>query len=836
MTTGSPHTVDSKLFESLEEMREAYNDLARRYVKNLDGEPLARFLEEANSFISRGRETGTLLENPDERWDAQSMLNFWATVLYRYRPNPEDEPLDTTLSLFGKPESAQPGANNIPFLAPPEPSNYVGRECFLSDLKQRLLAGRNIALYGVPGTGKTLIATKLAHDPEVREKFSDGVLWANLGNRSVVSAILDTWSQALSIPVNDSNRFDIEYREKVIRQAIGRRKMLLIIDDAWQADKALALKLGGPDCAHVLTTYLIPVALAFDTEGTVVTPGFSESDGLRLLTQYAPDEVKAQEDGAKELIAVLDGSPLAISVLAKWHKLQAQNSRHPDFKELGKSLLAAKESLEQARPLSRPAIEFEQVHTPPSLWATIDWCVGNLRDEERYVLQALAGFPPKPNSFSEEAAQYVSADRTGSLEMLTSYGLLESIDPRRYALHRAISEYLKQLKERADKPPDRRMVQFFLNVVKDQMTEKSLLEQEEKNILAALNLAFDRKMWKPLVEGTNALLDYFDRRGLYALAKEHLGQAQQAAEKLKDKSSLAMILLSLGEMEERLAQYSDAKVHLQSALKLAKEMEDRDAISRTLQGLGVVAMAQANYPQAESHLNEALTLAREMGNTQRESAIYTRLGWIERGRGHYDVSREYTQKGLELALANQDKGQIAELELSLGVLAFFEEKYELAKEHDRAGLRYAEELKDRRLRCGLLQALGGAEINLGEFKDAQGHLLESLRLSREIGHRWYSSVIWKEIGELRLKQKLLNSAYEAFVKALELARDVNGPELIGLALYGLARAAAARPNYAEARLHGQTCLTIFQSMGHQKGKEVQNWLRQFTSINNPDAD
>jgi tetratricopeptide (TPR) repeat protein len=826
MTTSTiPEPLGFAPFASLEEMRAVYNDLVRRYGKSADSELPRQFLDDATQFISRGRDTGMLLDGPEDRWDAQSMLNFWATILYRYGRKPGDEPPVTTLLQFGSPESARAVNDNVPFLAPPEPSEYVGREGFLADLKQRLLAGKNIALYGVSGAGKTSIATKLAHDPEVRERFSDGVLWANLGDRSGVSAILDSWSRALGIPVNDSNRFDIGYRGGGIRQAIGRRRMLLIIDDAWQSDKASALKLGGPNCAHIVTTYLMPVALDFDTEGTVVTTGLSRDDGLRLLAWYEPDVIKAQEEDARELIALLDGSPLALSLLTKWHKLQVQNDRRSDFKKLRLRLQAAKESFEKSQPSALPAVKSDQVQTPPALLATIEWCFKCLGEGERDVLQALSGFPPKPNSFSAAAARHVATDRQDELDTVTSYGLLERIDAHRYTLHRAVSDYLKRLpKENTDNAADRHMVQYFVSFVKDHPADSPLLEQEEKNILAALDIACERRMWRLLVEGTIALLGYFDRRGLYSLAKERLGRARRAAEKLKERSSLSAVFLHLGEMEERLGEYDDARLHLHAALQIAEQLEDGDLISRALQGLGVVAMAQANYPQAESDLNEALKRARKIGNSTRECAIYTRLGWIERGRGNYPKAKAYISKGLKLARDNQDIGQFAELLLSLGVLSYFEGNYEQAKKHDLEGLRYAEESKDRRLRCALLQALGGVEVDLGNYEAAQGHLMESLRLSREIGHRWYTSVIWKETGELRLKQQLLNAATESFIKALELAREVNSPELIGLNLYSLARVAAARGKYGEARLQGQTSLNIFQSIGHQKEKEIQSWL------------
>src|SRR5829696_6476697 len=154
-------------YESLLELRTAYNDLARSYQENSGGVPPDELLDQADVFLERGRETGAFLDKPDERSEAQNMLNFWATILYRYHRAPEDEPPAAALSLFGSlPEGPRSEIGAVPFQAPSLPPDlYVGRESFMSDLKQQLLAGRNIALYSPPGTGKTLIATKLAHAP-----------------------------------------------------------------------------------------------------------------------------------------------------------------------------------------------------------------------------------------------------------------------------------------------------------------------------------------------------------------------------------------------------------------------------------------------------------------------------------------------------------------------------------------------------------------------------------------------------------------------------------------------------------------------------------------------
>ena len=153
-------------------------------------------------------------------------------------------------------------AASAPFLAPPRPAQtLVGRDGVLSALKQHLIAGKSVALQGLPGAGKTALAIALANDPDLREQFCDGVLWIGLGRDPDTLALLGVWLNAL-IAEHDP-ALSIREAARFIHTAIGNRHLLLVMDDAWASEPALAFKLGGPNCAHLLTTRLPAVAIDF---------------------------------------------------------------------------------------------------------------------------------------------------------------------------------------------------------------------------------------------------------------------------------------------------------------------------------------------------------------------------------------------------------------------------------------------------------------------------------------------------------------------------------------------------------------------------------------------
>src|SRR5581483_5482747 len=128
----------------------------------------------------------------------------------------------------------------------------IGRDEDLARLKQRLRAGGSIALTalnGLPGVGKTALSIALAHDPEIRAHFRDGVLWAALGPNPNMPGLLSRWGTLLGVSANQMATLNnYEAWARALRSAIGSRTMLLVIDDAWELEEALTFKVGGPNC------------------------------------------------------------------------------------------------------------------------------------------------------------------------------------------------------------------------------------------------------------------------------------------------------------------------------------------------------------------------------------------------------------------------------------------------------------------------------------------------------------------------------------------------------------------------------------------------------------
>src|SRR5262245_21030929 len=72
-------TDEATTFPSLAALKAAHAELAQR---RRAGAETAALLDDIAAFLRRGQATGALLDDEDERAAAQSLLNYWANILY----------------------------------------------------------------------------------------------------------------------------------------------------------------------------------------------------------------------------------------------------------------------------------------------------------------------------------------------------------------------------------------------------------------------------------------------------------------------------------------------------------------------------------------------------------------------------------------------------------------------------------------------------------------------------------------------------------------------------------------------------------------------------------
>jgi NB-ARC domain-containing protein/uncharacterized protein DUF4062 len=211
-----------------------------------------------------------------------------------------------------------------PFQAPALSDQYVERSGLLARLKTLAVPTRSevgpsvtrIILYGPGGAGKSVVASALAHDPEVQSVYSDGVLWASLGQDGNPLQRLSDWGRALKDPaVGTIGYADQRTAVAQLRTLLNDRACLLVVDDARDALSVKeAFLVGGRRCLLVVTTRWREVGSAIGATWVEVGE-MTPSEATALLERWTGAIPAADRDIASSLSREFGYLPLALELM-----------------------------------------------------------------------------------------------------------------------------------------------------------------------------------------------------------------------------------------------------------------------------------------------------------------------------------------------------------------------------------------------------------------------------------------------------------------------------------------------------------------------------------------
>ena len=720
---------------------------------------------------------------------------------------------------------------SIPELSPGT-EGLIGRENLLHQIQQRLFmdgGGASVALHGLPGVGKTTLALQIAHDKRVLVHFRDGILWAGLGTESNVLGHLSRWGRLLGVASPTvAKQGTIDGWAMALRSCIGTRRMLLILDDFWKAEEALALMIGGPYCAYIITTRFpqIPHYVVIDSENIFSVHELSEQESLALLTRCTPNLVNKELQQAQNVVRLVGGLPLALTLIGKYLRLQTYTDQPHQVKAAFEQVCDVHARLHITEVL--PSLERHPSlpqNARLSLEAVIAVSDQQLDEEAQGALRALSVFPAKPNTFSEEMALAVCALPVEVLDTLSDAGLVESIGPDRYTMHQTIADYAHAHMQ--DSSATQRLVECIVTFVPHFKKNYDVLEQESPVILAALDYAFEQGMNRELIEIVLAFAPFLLIRGLYNIAHVHLQRTHQVALTIGDRVGLITALEYLGNIAERRGNYTQAEAYYKEGLLSAHQIEQQECIIQLLINLGAIALRQGNYAQSEKYTQEGLVLAYQVKKQEQIVQLLTNTGMLAELRGDCMQAESYYQEGLTLARRIDGQEQIILLLINLGVLAEEHKgNYSQAESYYQEGLMLARQIEHREHIGLLLGNLGSITGRQGKRVQADAFYREGLKQVQEIGNPGLFSLILSDRAEMYIRQHRLKEA-EADAYAVFINSPQGSQELYAYAWYGLARIACMQSNIVEAHQKAMKSLSIFETItGHRMIEEVKHWLTE----------
>jgi hypothetical protein len=286
-----------------------------------------------------------------------------------------------------------------------------------------LTTGLPVVVNGLPGIGKTALAITLVHDGAITAHFHDGVLWASLGRQPDFIGIAEQWCGRVHQERDCSPATSQEWTHTV-REALRDRRMLIVLDDVWQAEHAQTLMLAGPACTYLITTRFPRMALVL-TDHSVMTilHELGEEASMALLHWLCPQVFAAcQEALVRDLAQVTGGLPAAL--LAMGNYLRVQSRDHPRRMWQAIQRVRSLEHLLLVPNPFLPGASGEQTCLAAMVRATLESLDASARASLAELVAATASLP---DPFSRaEATSTISGD-VSTFQTLLDVGLLSLI-------------------------------------------------------------------------------------------------------------------------------------------------------------------------------------------------------------------------------------------------------------------------------------------------------------------------------------------------------------------------------------------------------------------------
>ncbi|HWL42549.1 MAG TPA: tetratricopeptide repeat protein [Ilumatobacter sp.] len=663
---------------------------------------------------------------------------------------------------------------------------FVGRV----DEAARLLTGEPaiFAIVGMAGTGKTQLATRVAHKLMARGDVARAVFVDLRGFDAErppadPTAVVDAVVRALGTDPRALGN-DRPGRRTALGELLADERALLVLDDAAGPEQVAEIvpivSAGRPAVPMVVTSR---VALG-DVPGVVPVPlaPFDDAEALALLD---PDLVGDAPDAAREVVALAGHLPLAVGIVA------SRIAARP-----GWTLADHARVLRQHR---------EQFRLDEPVRAAIDLSYQALSQRAQRTLRLLAVQPCSLLDRLAVAAMIGESDDAAEalLDELQAAHVVSVADDGRMGLHALVRAHAAGLAIDEDRPSDRdeaigRLDEYMVAQVwaatgalsgervptprypvaaveppATPETAGQWLDSEHENLLTLAAPGREHRRPTIAIELSEALAKHLERRGLHYDAVMLHERALATATDLGDSVGERLALLHLGQMLVRLGDAERATRLLGRAAAAADAAGDPDTSMRAINTLGIVDARAGRLDAALEQFEQALELARQSEAGDTVAIMLDNIAVVQRRLGRLDDAARLHRQAHEQAVA----GGIAELAAN----SLMNLSDVLLAQGDAPGaLDAAQRARDACREGGFVPTEAYAITNIGLALVALGRATEgiaehetALDLARPLGNRSLEVAVLNNLGEALIAADRRADAEVTFKVARELAITID---------------------------------------------------------------
>ncbi|MEC3981774.1 AfsR/SARP family transcriptional regulator [Amycolatopsis sp. H20-H5] len=643
---------------------------------------------------------------------------------------------------------------------PADIPDFTGREEYVRELELALCADRGTpavaVLTGPPGTGKTALATHVAH--RLAARFPDGQFYVDLaatGAPRDPAEVLADFLHALGVTGN-AVPAGLDQRAALFRSRISGRRVLLLLDDTATAQQVRPLLPAGAGCAVLITTRgrLPELAGARQLELTV----FGEREaGLLLAGIAGADRVRGEPAEAAAIVRCCGYLPLAIRIAGArlagrqaW-SLRTLHDRLADessrLSELRAGELGVRSSFELS--LRQLSVAAQHAFCRLALLGPQDfpsWVLDALLDSSgaHDVLDVLVD----ANLISLAGMDSGGNPRYRLHDLLRCYAAEvlagESPQERRLSLERALTGLLSLVKPAAaalppafgamSGPPVGRLLgrATVERLVADPL---GWFTAERKLLTGAVQLAADAGLDEVAWQLTAAAVPYYDLRGLYEDWRRSHQLALDVVVAAGNRAGQAVLLRGLGQVWLYHDEYERATEDMRTSAALFAELGDVRGEALAIAGLGTVARVRRRPSDAIGFYRRALDGLARAGDHSGVAQMRNSIGSTHMLLGEYAEAETWLGRARELAREIGDPHRDAKVLTELGTLHRTTGRLPESLTCLRLALSILEEMDDERCSAHALLGIGQTLLAAGEPVQARGVCDRALRVFRETGNR-----------------------------------------------------------------------------------------------------
>ncbi|MEU3855247.1 BTAD domain-containing putative transcriptional regulator [Streptomyces sp. NPDC029554] len=641
---------------------------------------------------------------------------------------------------------------------PPGLPVFAGRKEQLQeavDLASRVSerSGPTIGLVtGTAGVGKTSFAVHWAH--RVANIFPDGHLYLDLrgfsadGQPKSAAEAVRVLLESLGVAAQRMPAHP-DAQVALYRSILADRRLLIVLDNARDAQQVRPLLAGGPSTLIIVTSRVqLTGLIAGEGAHLIHLEVLSHEDALDMLEQrLGPQRIRTERSAALDVIACCAQLPLAIAIVA------ARAAARPRFPlaDLVRELRSSAGNLDSFDDQD-PALDARSVFS---------WSYAALNEPAAHLFRLLALHPGSEMSIASVASLADVDVRVARrlLRELCEAALIAEIAPGRFAAHDLLLAYANELISAVE-------------AAETQSARSRLISFYVSNAHAAadiLNRNRSRIDVPPPLPGviSEKFDDYADAFSWSATEHPVLLEVIASAMHFDMHSEV----WHLAHAMETYLQYSGrwhTWIRIQLlALAAAEKLDNSWMRALARLGLSKAHSTRGEHELAQSYTQAAMLEFRKIGNRHFEGQCYVSLGINAGGLGKHTEAVENYKVALGFFSETENPAFVATILNNTGneyiCLSDFEQAIRIceqaiplwSKANDRYGLAHT------------WDCLGQAHHKMGHYGEATTAFKNAIDLFQKLGSDLFAATSLSQLGDVYASSGNHTAAYGAWRMALD---------------------------------------------------------------------